>query len=97
MEAVGVFFAALVLAFFVEAILEYVFGIWWKPMPEELRPKVLMAVGLVLGVVLCVCYKVDLLAELGLQPSIVGQILTGAVVGRGSDYLHGLWKKIKPS
>ena len=96
MEEIGVFFTALVLAFFVEAILEYVFGIWWKPMSEDLRAKVLMAVGLVLGVALCLSYRVDLLAELGLAPSIVGQVLTGAVVGRGSDYLHGLWKKIKP-
>ena len=87
---------ALVLAFVVEAVLEYVLGIWWKPLSEELRPKVLMAVGLVLGIALCLSYKVDLLAELGLTPSIVGQIITGALVGRGADYLHGFWKKLKP-
>ncbi len=96
MENIGVFFSALVLAFMVEALLEYVLGIWFVPMSEQLRPKILMAIGLVLGIALCLSYQVDLLAELGLQPSIVGQVLTGAVVGRGSDYLHGLWKKIKP-
>ena len=96
MEGFGVFFSALVLAFIVEAVLEYVLGIWCKPMPEELRPKVLMAVGLALGIALCLSYQVDLLAELGLQPSIIGQVLTGALVGRGADYLHGFWKKIKP-
>ena len=96
MENLGVFFSALVLAFFVEAILEYVLGIWWKPLTEEIRPKVMMAIGLALGIALCLCYKVDLLAELGLAPGIIGQILSGALIGRGADYLHGFWKKIKP-
>lgn len=96
MEGVGIFFSALVLAFIIEAVLEYVFGIWWTPVPEALRPKILMAVGLVLGVALCLAYRVDLLAELGLSSSIIGQVLTGTLVGRGSDYLHAFWKKLKP-
>jgi len=96
MEGFGVFFSALVLAFIVEAVLEYVLGIWWKPLSEEVRPKVLMAVGLVLGIALSLAYKVDLLAELGLAPSILGRILTGALIGRGADYLHSFWKKLKP-
>lgn len=94
MEQLGVFFTALVLAFIVEALLEYVLGIWWKPLSDVVRPKVLMASGLVLGIGLCLAYKVDLLSELGLNPSIIGQVLTGALVGRGSDYLHGFWKKV---
>ena len=96
MESVGVFFSALVLAFIVEALLEYVLGIWWRPLSEELKPKVMMVVGLALGIALCLCYKIDLLAELGLQAHIIGQILTGALVGRGADYLHGFYKKLKP-
>ncbi len=97
MEAIGIFFMALVMAFLVEALLEYVFGIWWQPISEALRPKLLMAFGLVLGIVLCILYKIDLVAELGFAPSIIGQILTGALVGRGSDYLHAIWKKLKPT
>lgn len=103
MEGLGAFFAALVLAFVIEAVLEYVFGVWWKPVSEEMRPKILMAVGLVFGIALCICYRLDLVAYVGqqfgvteLQPNVVGQILTGALIGRGSDYLHGFWKKIKP-
>lgn len=96
MEGFSVFFSALVLAFIVEAVLEYALGIWWKPLSEVLRPKVMMAVGLAAGIALCVVYRVDLLAELGLQASIVGQVLTGALVGRGADYLHNFWKKLKP-
>lgn len=92
----GVFFLALVLALLVEALLEYVLGIWWQPLSEEKRPKVIMAVGLVFGIALCLAYKIDLLAELGFSAGIIGQILTGALIGRGSDYLHGFWKKVKP-
>lgn len=96
MESVSVFFSALVLAFIVEAVLEYVLGVWWKPLSDVLRPKILMAVGLILGIALCLSYNVDLLAELGLPPSILGQILSGALVGRGAEYLHSFWKRIKP-
>lgn len=94
MQAVGVFFSALVLAFFVEAILEYILGIWWKPLSDTARPKVIMAAGLILGIGLCIGFKVDLLTELGFNAGILGQILTGAIVGRGADYLHKFWKKI---
>jgi len=96
MEGFGVFFSALVLAFIVEAVLEYVLGIWWKPISETIKPKVLMAVGLVLGIGLCLAYRIDVLSELGLPASILGQVLTGALIGRGADYLHSFWKKLKP-
>lgn len=95
MEGITVFFKVVVLATVVEALLEYVFGIWWTPFPEAARPKVLMAVGLVLGVALCICYGVDLMAELGLPPSVIGRAITGALVGRGADYVHAFWKKLK--
>lgn len=89
--------AAAILAVVIEALLEYVFGIWWKPFPEELRPKVLMAVGLLLGMGLCLFYRIDLLAELGFAASRLGQILTGALIGRGSDVFHAIVKRIKPT
>jgi len=95
MTGLSVFFSALVLAFIVEALLEYVLGIWWQPMSEEMRTRVIMAVGLAIGVSLCLVYQVNLLAELGLKAGLIGQILTGAIVGRGADYLHNFWKKLK--
>ena len=94
-EVAGAFGVALVLAAVVEAVLEYFLGIWWAPLTNAIRQKVVMAVGLVVGIILALSYKVDILAALGLAPSIVGQMVTGALIGRGSDYLHGFWKKVK--
>ena len=96
MENLGIFGSALVLAFVVEALLEYVLGTWVVPLKEDVRAKVLMAVGLVLGIGLCLNYKVDLLAEMGLETGRVGQVLTGAIIGRGSEYLHAFYKRLKP-
>ncbi len=87
--------AGAVLAIVIESCLEYVFGIWWKPFPPEKRPNVLMAMGLVLGILLCLKYRVDLLASVGFAASRVGQVLTGALVGRGTDVYHAILEKIK--
>lgn len=95
MEGISVFFSAMVLACIVEAVLEYVLGIWWQPLSGETRQRVIMAVGLVIGVSLCLVYRVDLMAELGFKAGIPGQILTGMLVGRGADYLHNFWKMLK--
>ncbi len=95
MTGLGVFFSAMVLAFIVEAILEYVLGIWWQPLSGRMRKRVIMAVGLAIGISLCLVYRVDLLAELGFEATIIGQMLTGAIVGRGADYLHNFWKRLR--
>lgn len=99
--AASVFVGALILAFLVEALLEYVLGIWWKPLEDGTRKKVVLAVGLVIGIGLSIGYKLDLIgaaaSSLGITlqaPPWLGQILTGAIIGRGSTYLHDFWKKI---
>lgn len=91
---------ALILATLTEAILEYVLGIWWKPLCDEARKRLILAVGLILGIGLAWFYKIDLIAfaanSVGVQmtPTLVGYILSGAIIGRGSTYLHDFWKKI---
>lgn len=94
-EAGGIFGIALLLAFCVEAVLEYVLGVWWKPLAEATRQKVLMGAGLVVGIGLALVYRVDLLAAMGLAPSLAGQLVSGALIGRGADYLHGFLKRVK--
>lgn len=95
MSYISIVVQVLILATIVEALLEYVFGIWWQPFPDTLRPKILMAFGLGLGIAVAIFYEVDILADLGFPPSLIGQIITGAIIGRGSEYTHQLYNLLK--
>lgn len=77
-----------VLAVLVEAIMEYL----GSPIPSKIKPYV--AAGA--AVLICVAYNADLPAALGL-PSVayVGPVVTGLVIGRGSNYLNDILKRIQ--
>lgn len=96
-ETTGIFFAAMLAAFAVEALLEVTMGIWWVPLTGETRKRVVMAIGTALGVGVALAYKIDLLADLGLAPSIAGQLISGVLIGRGAEWLHAFYKKVKPN
>lgn len=83
------FFAILILAILVESIIEH--GLPF--LPSVAKPYT----AIVLAVAVCVAYSADLLALLGLVPAypIIGQILTGLVIGRGSNYLNDIWERIR--
>lgn len=79
MQAIGLIFF---LAVLVEGIIEY-FG---APIPKQYKAYVAAA----FGIVVCLAYSADLPALLGF-PAVwpyVGQILTGFVIGRGSNYAN---------
>jgi len=86
--AAGIFF----LAFFVEGLVEYLFA------KDNVSQPVLKYIALALGVGLAIAYKVDLLAMVGLTSVVplVGNIVSGIIIGRGSNYVNdviGLLKK----
>ncbi len=80
MNILGVSFLAL----FIEGTITYLYGDSKKPRP------VLKYVALVAGVLLAIAYKVDLLTMVGLTSSMpmVSYIITGVILGRGSNYLN---------
>lgn len=55
-----------------------------------------MIFSLVLGIIIAIAYKLDLPKYLGLQSDIyyVGNILTGILISRGSNYLYDLISKL---
>ena len=55
-----------------------------------------MILSLILGTVIAMAYKLDLPKYLGLQSDIsyVGNILTGVLISRGSNYLYDLITKL---
>lgn len=77
---VGILF----LATFVEGLVTYLFTKEGKTQP------VLKYVALAIGVVLAIAYQIDLLAMVGLFSNIplVSYIISGIVIGRGSNYVN---------
>lgn len=84
----------LLLATFVEGSITYVFGKTTQEMPP--RPW-LKYVSLMLGVALSVAYQVDLLAMAGMLSifPFIGNIVSGIIIGRGSNYLNDFITLIK--
>jgi len=83
------------LAFLAESLVEYIFGTLFDKLPALAPYKwTLMYVALVVGVGMAFFYGLDLIAlisqEAGGQvgASWLGILLTGLVVGRGSNFLH---------
>lgn len=78
----------LILAFLAESLTEYLFGTWVKVYTKY--------VAVATGVALALNFRTDFFEEfLGLTSYFpyVGCILTGVLLGRGSNWLHDLWKR----
>lgn len=89
-EALAVVF---ILAAVVEAVIAYVVPKNNAEQPREW----LKYVSAVIGVALCVAYNADMLAALGVISPFpyVGAIVTGLIVGRGSNVLNDFYGKVK--
>jgi len=92
MGSANLLIALVVLATFYEYITETIFGTW-------LNGKVMALVSASIGVVLCISFQLDGMSLLNdgfsaFHP-IIGQIVTGIIVGGGSNRVHELFKKIK--
>lgn len=85
-----------VVAFFalwVEAIIQVVKGV----VVAEKKVDVYLIAGIVVGVAVCLIYSVDVPQILGIESSVpfVGSVMTGIVIGRGSNFVHDLIKMIR--
>lgn len=86
MEAItGIF----LLATIIEGLITYLFG---KSEDGAEERAYLKYVSLVLGIGAAIAYQVDLLAMVGLVSAVpfVGYIISGLVIGRGSNYLNDI-------
>lgn len=79
------------LAFFVEGLVEYLFG------KENGSQPALKYVALALGVGLAIAYNVDILAMAGLVSPVplIGNIVSGIIIGRGSNYVNDFVSKLR--
>lgn len=82
------------LATLIEGLIAYLFG----KSDEATGPRPwLKYVSLVLGILVCIAYKIDIPAMVGLVSvlPIVGYVLSGLVVGRGANYLNDILSLLK--
>ena len=97
------FAAILILATLVEALVEYLIKPFFADpedpdgggiinLPEKVRTLILRYISALVGVGLCLAYGQDLLAVVDMHSvsPIIGQVITGIVIGRGANYLHDL-------
>ena len=100
-EPVTAVTAILVLATIAEAIVEHIFApVLDAQDPNSMEPEparvldwpalALRYVSVLIGVALCIVYRVDLLAYFNLTSPWpwVGWLITGILIGRGSNFIH---------
>lgn len=101
---------ALILAFLIESLTEYIFGTVFDKV-AILQPFkwTLMYISALVGIFFCLFFKLDLLyilttigavfagQEAIIAISVPGMVITGVAVGRGANYLHDFISKYLPS
>jgi len=100
MNVFGLLGIVFLLAFLVEAMVEYIFGTPMQ-MSEKLKPYswLLMYVALAVGLVGSFRYHLDIVYILAqylkadIQTDVLGIIFTGLMIGRGSNFVHDVIKK----
>ena len=105
---IGNLLVILVLSFLVETLIEFLFG---EPL-AKFAPKfswLLKYIAVACAIALTLFYKFDVIYLLGQfvtldwqplsDPSVPGMIITGIAVGKGSNYMHDLFKRffVKPT
>lgn len=95
MDTIKIIMLALALAFLSESMVEYILGTVFDKV-EKIKSFswLLMYVSLGVGIGLAFWYRLDLLAIItDGAATTVGIVLSGAVVGRGANFLHDFVSK----
>lgn len=97
-SALGVMANVFAFAVFLALINERIIELLLKPVLEKIDRMIFVPyVAMLTGLVISVVFQVDLITPLaeavGLQPLTpwAGYIVTGLLVGGGSNFLHDLW------
>ena len=82
----------IVVAILVEAIWENI-----KMIYDKDKFNISMIGSLVLGIIICVVFRIDIFPIVGLNAAIpfIGSIFTGIIVSRGANFVNDLFKKLK--
>ena len=88
----------LILIILLSVIVEYLVNVI-KPLVPESDYPIPLVISLVIGIVLAVVVKADILTAVGFSPSylIISYIVTGLIVSGGSTAVHELIAKLRAS
>lgn len=84
--------AILVMSVLTEAVITYI-----KTWVVEKKIQWQMIASVMLSIVVCFAYGLDIPALVGIDSSIpfIGNVITGILVSRGSNYIYDLFKTLK--
>lgn len=97
METIGILGGIVALAFLVERLVELVLGLPFEKLPK-LKPWswLLTYAAVAAGIGIAFAYHLDIISLLlPLPETQVGYILTGLVIGCGSEFTHQIIEKFK--
>ena len=82
----------IIIAMLVEAIWENI-----KMVYDKKKFNINMIGSLILGIIICVVFKIDIFPIVGLSAAIpfIGSIFTGIIVSRGANFVSDLLKRLK--
>lgn len=85
----------LVLAVTIEAVIDVIKG--WVPEGAHLPSVLWPIVSAALGVALCIVAGVDILALAGVSLAVplIGQVLTGVLISKSSNFIYDFWERVK--
>ena len=83
--------AIIIMSVLIEGIITYI-----KTMVVEKKIKWQMIASVVLSIGVCIAYGLDIPAAVGIESPVrfVGNIITGILVSRGSNYIYDLIKML---
>jgi hypothetical protein len=90
--------AIFLLAFLAEAMTEYLFSDLLERIKDGKYCFTLKYIACVIGIALCVAYRIDLLglvADLTPTATWIGWVVSGMIIGRGSNFLNDVIDRVR--
>ena len=86
----------ILMALFIEAVVEALKPIWKKDEKMPIAQTVSMAIGIVIAVACHINMVQDFMpADMPVWVEYIWYVLTGVAIGRGPSFVNDLWDKIK--
>ena len=84
-------------AILVEALVEYGKSIMDMFEERDYKTAITQLITIIAGILLAFSFKIDIFSTIGIDVSpVIGTVLTGVIISRGSNYASDLISKLSP-